>query len=97
MEDNQCVIMDRYPRNQLIVRTHMTSNKMLPLTLKPSKKKNATPVFGKEKDVQLNIAFTAKSVRNSNKENSEHGINKEESGAKMKEAFQYKVYDDSWL
>jgi hypothetical protein len=76
MEDNQCVITDRYPRNQLIVRTHMTSNKMLPLTLKPSKKKNATPVFGKEKDVQLDIAFTAKSVRNSNKENSEHAVSR---------------------
>jgi hypothetical protein len=38
MEYNHCVIMERCPRNQLIARIQMTSNKMFPLTLKPSMK-----------------------------------------------------------
>jgi hypothetical protein len=49
MEDNDSVIMDKFPSNQLIARIHMTSNKMFPLTLKPSKKKNTMLAFGKEK------------------------------------------------
>jgi hypothetical protein len=49
MEDNHCVIMDKYPSNQLIAKIQMTSNKMFPLTLKPTKKKNTMLVVGKEK------------------------------------------------
>jgi hypothetical protein len=49
MEDNHCVIMEKCPSNQLIAKIHMTSNKMFPLTLKPTKKKNTTLVFVKEK------------------------------------------------
>ena len=51
MEDNHYVIMDRYPSNQRIGRIQMTSNKMFPLTLKPTKKKNAMLVVGKQKYV----------------------------------------------
>jgi hypothetical protein len=60
MEDNQCVIMDRYPSNRLIAKIHMTSNRMFSLTLKQSKKKNTMLVVGKSKDVQLDTAFTKK-------------------------------------
>jgi hypothetical protein len=58
MEDNHCVIMDRYPRNQLIPRIQMTSNIMFPLTLKPNKNKNTSLVFGKANNAQLDTAFT---------------------------------------
>jgi hypothetical protein len=62
----------------------MTSNPMFPLTLKPSKKKNATLVVGKEKYAQLDTAFTVESVHNSNEENSVHNTKKGENGAEMK-------------
>jgi len=65
MEDNHCFIMDMYPSNQLIARIQMTSNIMFPLTLNRAKKKNIVLVVGKEKDVQLDNAFTGKSVHSS--------------------------------
>jgi hypothetical protein len=49
MEDNHCVIMDKFPSNLLIAKIKMTSNRMFPLTLKPTKKKNAVLVVGKGK------------------------------------------------
>jgi hypothetical protein len=58
MEDNHCVIMEIYPRNQLISRIHMTSKKKIPLTLNPAKNKNTSLVFGKANNAQLDIAFT---------------------------------------
>lgn len=97
MEDNHCVIMDRCPRNQLIARIQMTNNKMFPLTLKPSKKKNIAQVFGKTKDMQYDTIFTAESASTSNKENSVRGIKKGESGTEMQATFQFEVHDDSWL
>jgi hypothetical protein len=97
MEDNHCVIMDKCPSNQLIARIQMTSNKMFPLTLKPTKKKNTTLVVGKEKYVQLDTAFTTESVCSSNEENSVCSIKKGENGAEMKATFQSEVHDDSWL
>ena len=81
MDDNHCVIMDKFPRNKLNARIHMTSNKMFPLTLKVSNKKNTTLVFGKEKGVQLDTSFTTESAHNSNEENSVCGFKKGESGA----------------
>jgi len=39
MEDNHCVILDRYPSNRLITRIHMTINRMFPLTLNPMMKR----------------------------------------------------------
>ena len=59
MEDNHYVIMDRYPSNQLIARIQMTSNKMFPLTLKPSMKRKTMQVVGKERDAQSKIEFKA--------------------------------------
>ena len=78
MEDNHCVIMDRYPSNQLIARIHMTSNRMFPLTLKPSKKKNTTQIVDKGKSVQLDTPFTTESVCSSNEEKSARSIKKGE-------------------
>jgi hypothetical protein len=88
MEDNHRVIMDKFPSNLLIAKIQMTSNKMFPLTLKPSKKKNTTLFFGKEKDVQSNTAFTVESVCS---------IRKGENNAKIKASFQSEIHDDSWL
>ena len=34
-EDNHCVILDKKPRNFIIARIQMKSNRMFPLTLKP--------------------------------------------------------------
>jgi len=51
MEDNHYVILDKYPRNQLIARIHMTSNTLFPLTLKPPMKRKTTQVVSKEKYV----------------------------------------------
>jgi len=50
LEDNHCVILDRYTRNQLISRIHMTSNRMFPFTLKPTMKRRKIEVVGKEID-----------------------------------------------
>jgi hypothetical protein len=56
--------------NQLIARSQMTSNKMFPLNLNLVMKKNTTLVVGKEKDAQLDTAFTIESVRSFNEKNS---------------------------
>jgi len=59
MEDNHYVILDRYPSNQPITRIYMKSNKMFPLTLKPSmKRKKMKPIYG-AKCVHSDIAFKA--------------------------------------
>jgi hypothetical protein len=39
---------------------------MFPLTLKPAKKRNTTLAIGKEKDAQLDTAFTKESAHISN-------------------------------
>ncbi len=70
---------------------------MFSLTLKPAKKKNTTLVVGKEKDAQLDTAFTAKSAHSFNEEKSGHSIKKGESGTDMHATFQFEVEDDSWL
>jgi hypothetical protein len=41
--------MDKYPRNQLIARIQITSNKMFPLTLKLAMKRKKMIAVGKEK------------------------------------------------
>jgi hypothetical protein len=99
MEDNHCVIMDRYPSNQHIARVYMRSNKMFPLTMKPAKKKNIVQDFGKEKYMQLDIAFIAGSVRSSEEGKSSACNTKkeEDSSVEMHEAFQSKMKYDSWL
>jgi hypothetical protein len=61
MEDNHCVILDRYPINQLITRIHMTNNIMFPLTLKPSMKRKTTQVVYEARDVHFGIAFKEES------------------------------------
>jgi hypothetical protein len=66
MEDNHCVIMDKYPTNQLIARIEMTSNIMFPLTLKSAKKKNTVLAISKEKYVRLETAFTTESACRNN-------------------------------
>jgi hypothetical protein len=73
----------------------MTSNRMFPLTLKPTKKKNTTLAIGKRKSVQLDTAFTAESVCSTNEENSACSTKKGENGTEMKETFQSEVQDDS--
>jgi hypothetical protein len=97
MEYNHCVIMDKFPSNQLIAKIQMTSNTMFPLTFKPAKKKNTPLVVGKEKGVHSDTAFTTESVHSSNEENSACGTKKGEKCAKMKETFQSEEHDDSWL
>jgi hypothetical protein len=57
MEDNRSVIMNKFPSNQLIARIQMKSNKIFPLTLKPTKKKNATLAFCKGKCLYLDTAL----------------------------------------
>jgi hypothetical protein len=47
MEDNHCVIMDKFLSNLLIVKNEMTSNKCVPLTLKPTTKNNTEPIVDK--------------------------------------------------
>jgi hypothetical protein len=59
LEDNHCVILDRYPRNQLISRIHMTSNRLFPLKLKPTMKRRKIEVISKEIDAQSATAFKA--------------------------------------
>ena len=59
MEDNYSVIMDKFPRNQLIARIQMTSNKMFPLKLKPTKNKNTMLTIDKGKSAQLDTALIA--------------------------------------
>jgi hypothetical protein len=76
MEDNHCVIMDKCPSNQLIARIQMISNRVFPLTLKPTKKKNTVLVAGKSKYAQSDTAFTTESVCSSNEENSVCSIKK---------------------
>jgi len=61
MEDNHCVIMDRYPSNQLIARIQMTSNIMFTLTLKPTMKRQTMQGFYEEKYVHSDTAFKEKS------------------------------------
>jgi hypothetical protein len=95
MEDNHCVIMDKCPSNLLIAKIQMTSNIMLPLNLKLTKKKNTTPAIDKRKSAQLDILFTAESVRNTNEETSVCGIKKGENGAEMKATLQFEMQDDS--
>jgi hypothetical protein len=73
----------------------MKSNKMFPLTLKPTKKKNTMQAIGKEKDAQLDTTFTAESASSPNEENSVRSIKKGENGAEMKTTFQYEIQDDS--
>jgi hypothetical protein len=75
----------------------MTSNRMLTLTLNPSKKKNETQTIDKEKDVQSDTTFTTESVCSSNEENNVRSIKKGENGVEMKEAFQSEIQDDFWL
>jgi hypothetical protein len=58
MEDNHCVIMDRYPNNQLIAGIQMKINIMFPLTLKTTMKKNTTQVVYDRKYAQYDTAFT---------------------------------------
>jgi len=62
MEYNQCVIMERYLRNQLLARIEMTRNRMLPLTMKPTEIKDTVLVVGKTKYTQLDTAFIEKKV-----------------------------------
>jgi len=62
--------------------------------LKPSKNKNTMLDLGKEKDMQLDIAFTPESVHSSNEENSARNIKKVENGAQMYETFQSEVQYD---
>jgi len=57
MEDNHCVILDKYPRNQLIAIIHKIRNIMFPLTLKPSMQRKKVQVVYKEKYVQSGNAF----------------------------------------
>jgi hypothetical protein len=97
MEDNHYVIMDKCPSNLVIAKIQMTSNRMFPLTLKLSKKKNTTPIVDKGKSAQLDIAFTTESAHSTNEENNARGIKKGENGTEMKETFQYEIRDDSWL
>jgi hypothetical protein len=61
MEDNQCVILDRYPSNQLITKIQMTSNIMFPMTLKPSMKRKTMQVVYEENDVHSDTAFKEES------------------------------------
>ena len=77
MEDNHCVIMDKCPSNLLIAKIQMTSNIMLPLNLKLTKKKNTMQqTIDKGKCVQLDITFTTDSMRSSNEGNSVRNIKK---------------------
>jgi hypothetical protein len=76
MEDNHYMIINRYPSNQLIAKIQMKSNKIFPLILKPSKKKNIALTIGKDKYVQLDTACTTESACNSNEENSLRSIKK---------------------
>jgi hypothetical protein len=97
MEDNHYVIMDKSPRNLLIAKIHMTSNKMFPLTLKLVKKKNTMQIVDKRKGAQLDTAFTVESVHSTNEENSARNIKKGENDANMNETFQSETQDESWL
>jgi hypothetical protein len=103
MEDNHCVILDRYPSNQLITRIQMTSNRMFPLTLKPTMKRKTTQVVYEEKYVHSDTAFKEESEEVSvccskEEKGSAHSSKKEEdSGTELQETFQSEVQDDSWL
>ena len=55
IEDNHCVIMDKFPRNILIAKIYMKSNKMFPLTLKPIKKKNTMQIVDKKEVSSLTL------------------------------------------
>jgi hypothetical protein len=90
MEDNHCVIMDKCPSNLFIEKIQMTSNKMFPLKLKPTKNKNTMLTIDKGKSAQLDTALIAESVHSTNEENSVHNIKKGENGTEMKETFQSK-------
>jgi hypothetical protein len=87
--------MEKYPRNHIIARIQMTSNKMFSLTLNPTNKKNTMSFVDKEKDVQLETAFTVESVCSSNEQNSACSIKKGESDTNMQAPFQCEVHDDS--
>jgi hypothetical protein len=95
MEDNHYVILDK--RNQLIAIIHMTSNIMLPLTLKPTMKRKIAQAIRATRDAQDEIAFKAESEEVSvhcSKEGkfSAHRSKKEEcNGVEIEEAFQSEV------
>jgi hypothetical protein len=61
MEDNHCVILEKYPSNQLITRIQMTSNKMFSLTLKPTMKRKKMQVVYEAKDEHSGIVFKEES------------------------------------
>ena len=75
----------------------MTSNKMFPLTLKPTKKKNTTLIFSKGISAQLDTTFIAESAHSSNEENSSRDTKKGGSGAEINVTFQSEIKDDSQL
>jgi hypothetical protein len=57
MEYNHCVILDSYPKNQLIVRIQMTSNIMFPLRLNPTMKRKTSQYIYEKKYEHSNTAF----------------------------------------
>ena len=91
MEVNHYVIMDKFPSNELIAGIHMTGNRIFPLTLKLTKKKNTTLVVGKGKTVQLDTAFTTKSECSSDEENSARGTKKGEIDTKIHFSLNYMI------
>jgi hypothetical protein len=58
MEDNHCVIMDKYSSNLVIAKIQMASSMLFRLTWKPTKKKNTMLDIDKGKSGQLEISFT---------------------------------------
>jgi hypothetical protein len=100
MEDNHCVIMDRYPSNQRIAKIQMTSNIMFPLTLKLAIKRKTMQVVGKAKDVYSDTAFKVESEEvsaHSSKEGKFSVRSFKKQGTELQATFHSEVQDDPWL
>ena len=81
MEDEHCVIKDKHPSNQLIVKVPMTSNRLFPLRIVPDMKWKTN----------TGAAFKAES-----EETVEILDKRENCSANLQVAFQTEVQDESW-
>ena len=82
MEANHLVIKDKHPRNQLIVKVPMTSNRLFPLRIVPDMK-------GKTKTRAASKAESEETVKLLEK--------KENCSTNLQATFQTEVQDEFWL
>ena len=110
MENNECVILDKFPSNQLIAKVKMTNNRMFPLRIVPDIKGKAPQAVNETKNAHFGSDFKEEKIESVSDLHS-HDItskinsnecnfsSKEEevSGVQTQTALQSIVLDESWL